>query len=174
VSALQPAEESDAAILLALREAAAQWQLRNGIVQWSPGEVTPDEITTQIEGGEWLVMRDSQAVRAAARLLWSDRAVWGDQPDDAGYVHGLVIDRAAAGTGLGRHVLELIAERVRGTGRQLLRLDCVEANRRLRAYYLALGFREVGRRAFHSGWRPVVLLERPLMTSARAKNPGGR
>lgn len=176
---LQPAEDGDAAILLALRDAAAWWQVRNGIVQWSPGEVGLEEIRAQIAAGEWLVLRESAAdgpaVRAACRLLWSDPAVWGDQPGDAGYVHGLVIDRARAGTGLGRRVLDLVAEQVRRTGRTFLRLDCVEGNQRLRDYYRSLGFREAGRREFDTGWNDVVLLERVLNpASAHAKNPGGR
>jgi ribosomal protein S18 acetylase RimI-like enzyme len=160
VSVLQTAREADAAILLALREAAARWQVRNGIVQWSPGEVGPDEITAQVAAGEWLVLRgqdaggNSDRVRAACRLVWSDQAVCGEQPDDAGYVHGLVIDRAHAGAGLGRRLLDLVAERARGTGRPFLRLDCVEGNPRLRRYYREIGFREVGRREFDNGWGP--------------------
>jgi ribosomal protein S18 acetylase RimI-like enzyme len=186
---LQFAQEADAVALLALRDAAARWQVGNGIVQWSPGEVGLDEVDTQIAAGEWLVLRgldggantvgisggNNADVRAACRLLRSDPAVWGEQSDDAGYVHGLVIDRACAGAGLGRRLLDLVAERVRGSGRQFLRLDCVEGNPRLRSYYRELGFREVGRREFDNRWDPVVLFERGLgSASAHAKNPGGR
>ena len=175
MSGLQSAQEADAGSLFALREAAAAWQVSNGIVQWSPGEVGLEEIHTQLAAGEWLVLRERGAVRAACRLLWSDPVVWGDQSKDAGYVHGLVIDRAVVGTGLGRRILDLVADRVRATGRTFLRLDCVEGNPRLRDYYRDAGFREVALRTFDSGWEPVVLLERELTsTSAHAKNPGGR
>lgn len=175
MSVLQLAQEADAECLFALREAAARWQVGHGIVQWSPGEVGLEEFHAQVRAGEWLVLREWDAVRAACRLLWSDPVVWGDQPEDAGYVHGLVIDRAAAGAGLGRRVLDLVADRVRRTGRPFLRLDCIGGNQRLRDYYRALGFREVGRRNFDSRWDPVVLLERGLSSaSAHAKNPGGR
>ncbi|MGZ4658156.1 MAG: GNAT family N-acetyltransferase [Blastococcus sp.] len=99
--------------------------------------------------------------RAACRLVWSDVAVWGERPGDAGYVHGLVVDRAHAGTGLGRHLLSWAGGRARDRGRPFLRLDCVQTNERLRDYYRALGFREVGRREFQNSSRPVVLMERP-------------
>jgi ribosomal protein S18 acetylase RimI-like enzyme len=168
VAALEFAQPADAAILLALRDAAARWQVGNGIVQWSPGEVDLAEIMAQIAADQWLVLREhggdrtGDGVRAACRLIWSDPAVWGEPPEEAGYVHGLVIDRAYAGAGLGRRVLELVAERVRGDGRRFLRLDCVEGNPRLRTYYRDLGFQEVGRREFERRWAPVVLLERAL------------
>ncbi|MDK3257722.1 hypothetical protein [Blastococcus capsensis] len=45
-------------------------------------------------------------------------------------------------------------------GRAYLRLDCVEANPRLRRYYREQGFAEVGRREFDGAWDPVVLLQR--------------
>jgi ribosomal protein S18 acetylase RimI-like enzyme len=162
VKALQRAQEGDAAVLFALREAAARWQVSQGIVQWLPGEVSGEEFSAQVAAGEWVVLRDARGVRAACRLLWSDRAVWGDQPDDAGYVHGLVVDRACAGAGLGRRLLDLVGERVHDEGRPFLRLDCVVGNQRLRDYYRELGFREVGQRQFEERWDPVVLMERAL------------
>jgi ribosomal protein S18 acetylase RimI-like enzyme len=172
VEALQRARDGDAAVLFALREAAARWQVSHGIVQWLPGEVSAEEFSAQIAAGEWVVLRDAEGVRAAGRLLWVDRAVWGDHPDDAGYVHGLMIDRDCAGAGLGRRLLDLIAERVRNEGRPFLRLDCVVGNQRLRDYYRDLGFREVGRREFESRWAPVVLLERAL-PPGRPRPPSG-
>ncbi|MGZ4546910.1 MAG: GNAT family N-acetyltransferase [Blastococcus sp.] len=158
---VQSARHEDVAVLHGLREAAARWQRQRGIEQWSPGEVTADDISAQVAAGEWFVSRDDQAVRAACRLVWSDVAVWGERPGDAGYVHGLVVDRARAGTGLGRHLLSWAGGRARDRGRPFLRLDCVQTNERLRDYYRALGFREVGRREFQNSSRPVVLMERP-------------
>ena len=84
------------------------------------------------------------------------------RPPDAGYVHGLVIDREHAGEGLGGQLLDWAERRTLQTGRTLLRLDCVEGNERLRRYYRDRGFREVGRKEFEASWFPAVLLEKAL------------
>jgi ribosomal protein S18 acetylase RimI-like enzyme len=55
-----------------------------------------------------------------------------ERPDDAGYVHGLVIDRSQAGEGLDGQLLDWAVGRTRHAGRQFLRLDCAADNERLR------------------------------------------
>jgi GNAT superfamily N-acetyltransferase len=51
------------------------------------------------------------------RLIWSDQPTWGTQRADAGYVHGLVINRAFAGQGLGLRLLERAERLVAAAGR---------------------------------------------------------
>lgn len=159
---LHPAGPSDAARLVALREAAALWLHGRGIRQWEPGEVDVEQIRTQIGAGEWFVHRPDGEIHGALRLLWSDPQIWGDRPDDAAYVHGLMIDRRSAGAGFGVRLLDWAAQRTRDRGRPFLRLDCVETNGRLRRYYRDRGFAEVGRRDLGDTWWPVVLFEKPL------------
>ena len=158
----QPALESDADRLLELREVAAAWLHGRGIRQWEPGEVGLEQVRAQIAAGEWFVHRVNGEIAGGLRLLWSDPEVWGDRPDDAAYVHGLVIDRRSAGAGMGARLLGWAERRVRGGDRAFLRLDCVESNVRLRRYYRDRGFLEVGRRDLGHGWWPVTLLEKPV------------
>ena len=156
---LQPAHVGDAEELHALREGAAHWLVGRGVRQWLPGEVDIQTIRRQIEAGEWFVHRRTGRVLAALRLLWSDPEFWGEQPGDAAYVHGLVIDRRSAGEGLGAAALGLAEERARAAGRTYLRLDHAADNARLARYYRELGFLERGRREFDA-WGPVTLVER--------------
>ena len=97
----------------------------------------------------------------ALRFLWSDPLFWGQQADDAAYVHGLVIDRQLAGEGLGAAALGWAEETARAAGRTFLRLDHAADNVRLARYYRERGFIERGRREFDV-WGPVTLVEKLL------------
>lgn len=156
------AEPADAERLLALRESAAAWLAGRGIRQWEPGEMTLQQIRDQVVTGDWFVVRSGPSVVGALRLLWEDEPMWGPQPPDAAYVHGLVIDRDYAGLGLGRAMLDWAGQQARQAGRSQLRLDCGEDNAALRAYYERQGFQTVGRRDLDGPWYSVVLLYRAL------------
>lgn len=166
---LQPAVAEDARSLLALREEAARWLRERGIDQWRPGEVGPATFAAQIAAGEWFVHRVDGAVRGALRLLWADPRFWGPRPDDAGYVHGLVIDRDHAGQGLGVRLLDWAGTRTREAGRAFLRLDCAADNEQLRSYYRRLGFEDRGRRRV-GDWSPVMLFEKPVTQRTRPED----
>jgi ribosomal protein S18 acetylase RimI-like enzyme len=77
-------------------------------------------------------------------LFRSDLENWGEQPDDALYLHGLVVRRAAAGQGLGHELLRYAAAIAAGQGKRFLRLDCWAGNEALRRFYTAAGFVERG------------------------------
>ena len=158
---LETALLGDAEVLHALREAAARGLVERGIRQWLPGEVDVRTVREQIEAGEWFLQRRDGRVVAALRFLWSDSLFWGVQPDDAAYVHGLVIDRRHVGEALGAGALRWAAERALAAGRRYLRLDHAADNPRLARYYRELGFVERGRREFDD-WGPVTLVEKPL------------
>ena len=162
VGSPEAAEAADAGELLALREAAASWLASRGIRQWDSGEVAVEEVRDQIEAGQWHVVRENGAPVAALRLLWQDEQVWGPQPPDAAYVHGLVVSQQHHSLGMGSALLRWAAGQARARGRSLLRLDCGEENEALRRYYLMQGFAEVGRRDSDGRWYSVVLLEQRL------------
>jgi len=145
-----------------MRHAAEDWLAKKGIDQWRPREVPLATVREQIDRGEFVVARypSSGVVVAAMRLMWSDPAIWRHDDAFAGYVHGLVIDRAHAGQGLGRHLLDWAARETKMTGASKLRLDCAETNLALRNYYRRCGFREVGRRDLNRF--SVTLFERTL------------
>ena len=128
-----------------------------------PGEVTREDVARQAAHGEWHVLPGLNGTPVGGlRLLWSDAPIWQDQDRFAAYVHGLMVDRAHAGSGLGEAMLGWVEEQARARGAELFRLDCCESNSALRGYYAALGFREVGRRDFDGAWFSATLFEKAL------------
>jgi hypothetical protein len=125
---------------------------------------------TQIAAGEWFLDRRGGAVRAALRFLWSDTPFWGERPDDAGYVHGLVIDRSQAGEGSGGQVLGGAEDRTRQAGRRFLRLDCAADTERLRGHDRERGSVELGRREFRD-WAGGAAGEAADLTGAWGRGP---
>jgi GNAT superfamily N-acetyltransferase len=157
--------------LLALRETAARWLASLGIHQWEPGEVSLEEIGSQVREGHWWVLEGDDRLRGALRVLTADPDAWGGQAEAALYVHGLVIAREEAGAGLGAALLQWVEALALRRGVRLVRLDCVESNERLRAYYKKQGFTEVGRATFHDPrWYPAVLLEKRLSCCFRGRD----
>jgi GNAT superfamily N-acetyltransferase len=133
-----------------------------------PGEVTQDDVARQVDAGEWHVLPGGDGVLGALRLLWSDEPIWREEDRFAAYVHGLMVDRAHAGTGLGQAMLGWVEAQARVRGAALFRLDCCESNTALRAYYGAQGFREVGRRDFDGAWFSATLFEKSLASPTGA------
>jgi GNAT superfamily N-acetyltransferase len=139
---------ADAPLVGALRDELASWMLQRGIRQWSPGEMPLDWIEVCIAFGEvYLVSRDERLV-GSVTVVWADPLIWGERTESAGYIHMLMVDRAFAGHGIGRSILEWSEGLVAASGRRLARLDCVEDNQSLRAYYEAAGYGFVGIKTF--------------------------
>lgn len=132
-----------------------------------PGEVGLAEVRSQVEAGQWHVVRQAGAPVAGLRLLWQDEQVWGPQPAIAGYVHGLVVSQRHHGLGLGSGLLQWAGGQIRDRECCVLRLDCGEENGALRRYYSERGFTEVGRRDSDGRWYSVVLLEQRLPNARR-------
>jgi len=130
----------DASTIMALHEEAARWLMARGIRQWLPGDLTMESLVAQIGRGEAYLARISGEPAGTFTLRWADPRIWGEQPDDAGYVHGLAVRRALAGRGLGRVLLASAGQMAAATGKTYLRLDCMAENPALRAYYEAAGF----------------------------------
>lgn len=163
VLSIEQATQQDARSVLALRHSLEAWLEARNVEQWGRGEIELGELERQVAANEWHVVRSpSGHLRAALRLLWSDEPVWREQNALAVYVHGLMVNRADAGLGLGAALLAWAEQQAREKSAPLLRLDCVESNKDLRRYYCALGFLEVGRRDFDGPWYSAVLLEKKL------------
>ncbi|MFG3187852.1 GNAT family N-acetyltransferase [Streptomyces omiyaensis] len=142
----RPAREADLAALVRLRDDAARWMLDRGITgQWSPGELGEDHFRRVMAHGEVWIAESGGRIAGAWELWWEDEAAWGPQPPDAGYVHRLMVDRAAP-PGTGRRLLAAAEARAAEAGRTRLRLDCLSSNARLTAYYEEAGYRVVGRK----------------------------
>lgn len=159
---VERAEPDDVAALHRLRRQLEDWLHSKNIQQWPRGEVGPDVIAGQVNRREWLLVRDPRVgIAAAMRVLFADPDFWGDDDTPAVYVHGLMVDRAASGLGLGACMLENAVTIGRSRGAQVCRLDCAETNGALRSFYGSQEFHEVGRCDF-PGLFSVTLFEKAI------------
>jgi phosphinothricin acetyltransferase len=165
-AAIRPAEPRDAAALCAIynqgiEERAATFETR-------PRE--PDEVLAWIEERlPFLVATGGDgAVLGFARLsAYSDRCVYAGVGE-----HGVYVDRAARGRGLGRRLLDTLAAEAERRGYYKLTSRIFTVNAASRAVHLAAGFEEVGIQRRHGRldgeWRDCVLVERLIGEAARA------
>jgi protein-tyrosine phosphatase len=157
---LDVASPADAAAVLRLRDAVAGWLLARGIDQWHPGELTETGLAAHAAAGNLHGLRSAGGIVAAVVVQHADEPIWGPDDGKAGYVHTLVVDRAHAGSGVGRRVLAGAEDLIAASGRPLARLDCVSRNPALRAYYRTAGYAEVGTREIYYG--TITLFEKQL------------
>ena len=140
-----PAVPADVDAIHALRRSLEDWMAAHGTVQWPQGSLPRERVAAQVDAGEWHVVRDDElGLVGTVRLLWTDPDFWGDDHTPAVYVHGLMVDRRAAGRGLGAALLDWAAAQGATPASDLFRLDCRTTNPVLRAYYESYGFRAVG------------------------------
>ncbi|GGS08911.1 hypothetical protein GCM10010252_55110 [Streptomyces aureoverticillatus] len=172
------ADESDAPVLVRLRDEAARWQIAQGIAQWKPGELGEEHFRARLADSEiWIAtLGPDGPVAGAWELWWDDPAAWGPQPPTAGYVHRLMTDRLVAPAGTGRRMLAHAERRILAAGRGLCRLDCRANNARLRAYYAAAGYEEVGELPSKDGGVAgrfaVTLLQKRLLDDEQPPHGG--
>ncbi len=160
--AIRLAVPHDAPDIVSLRLQLEGWLASRGVEQWRHGEVALADVVREISDGDWHVASEGKSLLGALRLLWSDAPVWQHDNEFAAYVHGLMVPRSNAGEGIGAALLSWAEQQAKSRDARTLRLDCVETNARLRAYYSALGFREVGQRDFDGPWYSATLFEKAL------------
>ncbi|WP_406508923.1 GNAT family N-acetyltransferase [Streptomyces sp. NBC_00212] len=164
---LDLAADSDVPVLTSLYDGAARWMLDNGIDQWQPGGKDAEHFRLRMKEGEvWLARTAGGEAVGAYELWWDDEPAWGPQPPVAGYVHRLMVDRAAAPPGTGKALLAHAERRIAESGRPLCRLDCRSDNPGLLRYYRGAGYVVVGELAAKTdgGGSPyaVTLMEKGL------------
>ncbi|RLZ03697.1 GNAT family N-acetyltransferase [Kocuria tytonicola] len=138
-----PAEPHHARGVVELRDALARWMQARGIDQWREGEFAQQHVEQEITRGEWWVMtdpREPERVLASVRVTWEDLPIWGEQPEPAGYIHGVAVDRALRGTGTGTRLIRVAERAIAASGRSISRLDCDESNPVLEPFYAGLGY----------------------------------
>lgn len=138
------AEPADVDVIVAILSEAARWLLGRGIRQW-PHPFPRSRVEPLVCRGDFYVARIAGEPVATLALLWSDPTFWGEQPDDAGYVHALAVRRSQAGRGLGACLLDWAEAEVVANGGEFLRLDCLAENQALRRYYEVQGVRAARR-----------------------------
>jgi ribosomal-protein-serine acetyltransferase len=142
---IERAQPSDAGAVVALLDAAADWQQRRGLRQWTPGTFG-DEVTGTIAEGTLFVGRRDGALIGCFMLDdgSSRMARWlidqGREPTRGRTVGRLTVTREASGQGLGVALLEAAGIVCARQGGAFVWLDCPAENARLRRYYEAAGF----------------------------------
>lgn len=155
------ASEQMPTVLMLLKQAAL-WLRDKKIDYWQnwidPAPNFVNWIQRGFDNGEFfMVESDNQAI-GCFRLQWQDLMFWGQQPDNAGYVHSFTIRRDLAGQGIGYKLLGLIEDYCRAQGKELLRLDCGSDVPGIRKYYEKYGFRWV-KDTVYAGY-PTTLYEK--------------
>ncbi len=165
---IRRAAPADLDAVVAILEETAGWLRAKGIDQW-PAWLPLKPVIEAIERGECYLARldgrPAGTLILRLSLQWPDTALWGEVPDDAGYVHSLAVRRAYAGKGLGRRLLDWAGGVVSASGKPYLRLDCMAENPTLNDYYRRAGFSYRGERR-GDGWA-ASLYERPVQTPPR-------
>jgi ribosomal protein S18 acetylase RimI-like enzyme len=160
------AHHRDLGSLVRLRDQAARWQQAQGREQWTVGERELEYFAAHHDAGELFVAEthDHQVVGSVA-ITFQDEKTWGRRADDAGYVHGLIIERRHAGQRLGVVLLTWAERRIASAGRSYSRLDYVSHNDGLEHYYARSGYVVVGTKEFEgTTLHPVTLAEKKLST----------
>ncbi|WP_433943007.1 GNAT family N-acetyltransferase [Paenibacillus sp. SN-8-1] len=141
---LSPAALHELPLVLNLWKEAGQWLNGKGISQWDVEALRLEDVLDYYHNdqSEIFIARYEGDIAGSLVVLWSDPAVWSDLDDgQAGYIHKLVINRAYAAQGIGKELLELAGEYIADRGRNAIRLDCMEKNKRLNSYYKELNFK---------------------------------
>jgi ribosomal protein S18 acetylase RimI-like enzyme len=142
----QPEEIGQALALL--KESALAIQAK-GLAQWSVWlDPAPEKIEWVEEGfGRhefYFVETEEGQLAGMYRLLAEDLLYWGKLPDNAAYIHSLVVRKEFAGQDLGKQIIQEIEENLIKNGTRILRLDCNAANVWLCNYYEQQGFVKTG------------------------------
>jgi ribosomal protein S18 acetylase RimI-like enzyme len=141
---IEQANEEDVDLLMAIHEDVARWLWDRGIHQWQPGAF-PRTVMEQwaARGEAYIARRRGQPVGMVA-LTETDEYMWPGASPDALYLHGLRVQRAFGGQGIGRALLLWAEAEARARGKRFLRLDVMADNPVIRAYYESAGFERRG------------------------------
>ncbi|MEO7194991.1 MAG: GNAT family N-acetyltransferase [Pseudonocardiaceae bacterium] len=134
--------EDDIVEVAAMWTRAAAWLRGKCLDQWQYPVKWENIRRTVADGTCWLATdRDNRAigtitVEFAADPYWDPS----DDPDNALYIHRMVVEAPARGNELGSALLDWAARRARKAGKAWLRLDAWKSNPALHQYYLDRGF----------------------------------
>ncbi|GAA3112697.1 hypothetical protein GCM10010449_38660 [Streptomyces rectiviolaceus] len=146
VLSISPVQPDTRDIVERLLRDASAWLVNRGIDQWKEYPGLRDCIEAAMRCGTCFLAFKGQTPVATLQVdSFADPDFWtaGDQPGVALYVHRMAVDRAAAGEGLGRVLMDWAACRAAAFGKAWLRLDAQKDNLGLHQYYANLGFTRV-------------------------------
>lgn len=147
---IRNAGENEFVEILQLLKIAAENLQSRGIDQWAYWLDPPKErlewARDGFRNGEFFFITHDSQIIGMYRLCTEDLLYWGEQDDDAYYIHSFVIHPQYKGLQLGRYTLQLITDQALKNNTFILRLDCNASNMALCRYYLNQGFIQVGER----------------------------
>lgn len=147
---IRRARPDELVTLVQLRRQAAAWLAAQGLDQWVEDWPSTEEMVVGVaqdlqHGHTWLAVDDSDQVHGTVTVkpttypgLWTS-----EEEATALFASRLIVDRAAAGQGIGALLLDFAGQLAQEQGREWLRLDAWTTNTRLHAYYRQQGFRHV-------------------------------
>lgn len=143
---------------------ASEWLESRGIRQWLDFRDARGVARLQrrlAQEDVYLAMHEKRAV-ASVTVDWQPMPLWQGLggPGSPGYLHGLVVHRAAAGDGIGLALLQWAEQVLAAHGRTLARLDCVADNPGILNFYRRAGYEEHG--VADHGPSRVMLFEKRL------------
>jgi len=139
---LQPASPDNFEKIYDILYENAQWLTSKNIVQWPLDwlESKRHEIKQSVELGLYYVVVDADKLVAAVEIKSAPEHIWNNDRSPALYIHKLAISRSYCGQQLGQKILKDIETMAIKKGINLLRLDCVAHNNKLRQYYESCKF----------------------------------
>ena len=139
----QAVTEDDIVEVAEMWNRSAAWLRRKGLDQWQYPVKWENIRRTAANGTLWLVTTtsDGQAIGTITVESKVD-PYWlpSDDPEDALYIHRMVVDESARGSELGSALLDWAAQRARRAGKSWLRLDAWKSNPALHQYYIDRDF----------------------------------
>lgn len=138
----QALTEDDIVEVATMWNRSAAWLRSRGLDQWQYPVKWENIRKTVADGTCWLVTTADGRVIGTITVESIADPYWhpSDNPDDALYVHRMVVDNGARGSELGAALLDWAACRARKAGKSWLRLDVWKSNSALHQYYIDRGF----------------------------------
>ena len=156
---ITPAAAADTDSVILVLKDAVQWLQSRGLPTWNPDTLQSVMGALICRGEVYLAWMNDQPV-GTVTVQWSDPAFWGEQPDDAGYIHKLAVMRSVAGQQIGAQMVSWAEELIKQKGRPYARLDCHADNPAINRFYQAAGYQLRGLITVQDV--PLNLYEKPL------------
>ena len=137
--------DQDMAIVADMWTRSTEWLRHRGYDQWQYPVKMHNIRAAVADKACWLAFRAGVAIGTMTLDTNAEPQYWPpeDQPDNALYIHRMVVDVNERGSELGSALLDWAGERACDAGRDWLRLDAWRSNTALHTYYVTRGFKLV-------------------------------
>jgi GNAT superfamily N-acetyltransferase len=134
--------QADIDTVAAMWVRSAAWLRSKGSDQWQyPVKMANIEAAVAADAC-WLAYRDGTPIGTITLDTNAEPQYWTpeDEPNNALYIHRMVVEETGRGEEIGSALLDWAGERAETMGRRWLRLDAWRSNRALHRYYQDRGF----------------------------------